>query len=100
MFVCSEPHYLIRKEERAATLRDYFEKVAILPRKNIYRSTIAELAGRIRTIDLGFIDRLIEAIPEKFLLDHFSSGRYCYQTATLADFLKQQFTLVAQQRHI
>lgn len=100
MFVCSEPHFLIQKERRAASLREYFKKIATLSPQNPYRCTIMELVARVRAIDLGFIDRLIDTIPEKFLLDHFASGRYCYQTATLADFLKQQFTIVAEQRHI
>ena len=100
VFVCSEPHYLIQKEARAASLRDYFRRVGELSPESPYRRTVADLVLRVANMDLNFFGRLINAIPEKFLLDHFASGRYCYQTATLTDFLQNQFTIIAQQKDI
>ncbi len=100
VFVCNEPHYLRQKEARAESLKDYFRRVGELLPDSPYRSVVADLVRRIGNMDLDFIGRLIDAIPEKFLLDHFASGRYCYQTATLTDFLQNQFAIITEQKDI
>ena len=97
MFVSNEPHYTHQKTLREAKLKAYFRSVAELAPDNPYRSTVRDLVFSVRQLDLNIIARLVNAIPEKFLLDHFGSGRYCYQTATMIDFLQNQFTIVAQQ---
>ncbi len=100
MFVSNEPHYIQQKAARAAKLKAYFERVGELVPDNPYRGTVRDLVSRVRQIDLDFIARLVNAIPEKFLLDHFASGRYCYQTATMIDFLQNQFTIITEQSDI
>jgi len=100
VFVPNEPHYIQQKSARVAKLKEYFSAVEGLAPDNPYRKTVADLVSRVRQLDLEFIGRLVDAIPERFLLDHFESGRYCYQTATLIDFLKNQFTIIAQQSEI
>lgn len=97
MFVSNEPHYIHQKAARAAKLKAYFDRVRELAPDSPYRRTVSDLILKVRQIDLGFIARLVNAIPEKFLLDHFASGRYCYQTATMIDFLQSQFTIIAEQ---
>lgn len=100
MFVSNEPHYIQEKEARAVKLKEYFKSVGELAQDSPYRRTVSDLVFRVRQIDLEFFARLVKAIPEKFLLDHFESGRYCYQTATMIDFLQNQFTIIAQQSEI
>lgn len=100
MFDPFEPHYLAQKELRASALKDYFRQIGELAPDNLYRKTIADLVLRVRKIDLHVIDRLVTAIPETFLLDHLESGQYCYQTATIIDFLENQFTIIMEQNDI
>jgi hypothetical protein len=100
MFDPGDPHYLAQKEGRASALRDYFTQVGQLAPDNVYRKTIASLVAKVRTIDLHVIGRIVFAIPERFLLDHFESGQYCYQPATIIDFLENQFTIIIEQSDI
>jgi len=100
MFDPFDPHYLAQKEARASALKDYFRQIGELAPDNLYRKTIAELVLKVRKIDLHIISRLVIVIPETFLLDHFESGQYCYQTATIIDFLENQFTIVMEQNAI
>ncbi len=100
MFDPFEPHYLAQKEARASALKDYFRQIGELAPDNLYRKTIADLVPKVRKIDLHVISRLVVAIPETFLLDHFESGQYCYQTATIIDFLENQFTIIKEQNEI
>lgn len=97
MFDPGEPHYLAQKKARASNLVDYFGQVGELDEDNPYRKTIAGLTRRCREIDVGFINRLINAIPEKFFLDHSSSGQDCYQKATMVDFLENHLRIAANQ---
>jgi len=100
MFDPFEPHYLAQKEMRASALRDYFRQIGELAPDNLYRETIASLVLKIRKIDLHIISRLVLAIPETFLLDHFEHGQYCYQPETITDFLENQFTIIVEQNVI
>jgi hypothetical protein len=100
MFGPSEPHYLAQKEARASALEDYFRQIGELAPDNLYRKTIANLVPKVRKIDLQVIGRLVFAIPETFLLDHFENGQYCYQPATIIDFLENQFTIIMEQNVI
>ena len=100
MFERGEPHYLAQKELRASALRDYFRQVGELAPDNLYRATIANLVMKVRKIDLHVICRLVFAIPETFLLDHFENDQYCYQPATIIDFLENQFTIIMEQNVI
>jgi hypothetical protein len=100
MFDPAEPHYLAQKESRASVLRAYFRQVGELTLDNPYRRTIAALVQKVRKIDLRIISRLVDAIPESFLLDHFDSGQYCYQAPTIIDFLENQFTIIMDQNDI
>jgi len=100
MFDPFESHYLAQKEVRASALRDYFRQIGELAPDNLYRKTIAKLVLKVRKIDLHVISRLVFAIPETFLLDHFESGQYCYQPATIIDFLENQFTIIMEQNII
>jgi len=100
MFDPFEPHYLAQREARASALKDYFRQIGALSPDNLYRKTIADLVLRVRKIDLHVISRLVSAIPEIFLLDHFQTGQYCYQTATIIDFLENQFTIIMEQNDI
>ncbi len=100
MFDAFESHYLAQKEARASALRDYFRQIGELAPDNLYRKTIADLVLRVRKIDLHVIGRLVIAIPETFLLDHLENGQYCYQTATIIDFLENQFTIIMEQNAI
>jgi hypothetical protein len=100
MFDPFEPHYLAQKQARASALKDYFKQIKELAPDNLYRKTIADLVLKVRKIDLHVISRLVTAIPETFLQDHFESGQYCYQTATIIDFLENQFTIIMEQKAI
>ena len=100
MFDPFESHYLAQKELRASALRDYFRQIGELAPDNLYRKTIANLVLRVRKIDLHVISRLVFAIPETFLLDHFENGQYCYQPATIIDFVENQFTIIMEQNVI
>ena len=100
MFDAFEPHYLAQKEARASALKDYLRQIGELAPDNLYRKTIADLVRRVRKIDLSVIRRLIIAIPDTFLLDHLENGQYCYQTATIIDFLENQFTIIMEQNAI
>ena len=100
MFDPLEPHYLAQKEARASALKDYFRQIGELAPDNLYRKTIRDLVRRVREIDLHVIGRLVNAIPETFLLDHFESGQYCYQKATIMDFLENQFKMIMEQNDI
>jgi hypothetical protein len=100
MFDPGEPHYLSQKEMKASALRDYLRQVGDLSPENTYRMTIAGLVQRIREMDLRMISRLVNAIPESFLVDHFESDQYCYHKATVIDFLENQFTIVTDQNDI
>jgi hypothetical protein len=97
MFDTNDPHYLRQKEARESILIDYFRKIEALAADSPYRSTIADMINRYRKIDDGFIIRLIGAIPEKFFLDHAESERYCYQKATMTDFLANQLRILKEQ---
>lgn len=100
MFDPFESHYLVQKEARASALRDYFRQVGELSPDNLYRKTIARLVPKLKKIDLHVISRLVFAIPERFLQDHFENGQYCYQPATIIDFLENQFTIIMDQSDI
>ena len=100
MFDPDEPHYLQQKMARASAFREYFRQIGELSPDNLYRRTIADLVLKIRDIDLSIIRRLVEAIPETFLLDHLEDGQYCYQTATVIDFLENQFTIIMEQSDV
>ena len=100
MFDPFESHYLAQKEVRASALRNYFRQIGELAPDNLYRKTIANLVLKVRKIDLHVISRLVFAIPETFLLDHFENGQYCYQPATIIDFLENQFTIIMEQNVI
>jgi hypothetical protein len=100
MFDPFEPHYLAQKEVRASALKDYFRQIGELAPDNLYRKAISDLVLKVRKIDLHVIGRLVIAIPETFLLDHFESDQYCYQTATIIDFLENQFTIIMEQNDI
>ncbi len=92
-----EAHYLEQKTVRTSNLIDYLRQVGELSPDNPYRRTIASLSNRCQKIDTGFIKRLVNAIPEKFFLDHSDSSQYCYQKATVIDFLSNQLRITAQQ---
>ncbi|MCB1763441.1 MAG: hypothetical protein KDI27_09925 [Gammaproteobacteria bacterium] len=100
MFVVNEPHYLRQKKVREKALKNYLKCIVGLAPDCPYRRTVRDLVARIKQMDADIIARLVKAIPERFLLDHFASGRYCYQTATMVDFLQNQFTTVAQQNDL
>ena len=100
MFDPFEPHYLAQKKARASALRDYFRQVAELAPDSLYRKTIFNLLQKVRKIDLHVINGIVLAIPEIFLLDHFENGQYCYQPATIIDFLENQFTIIKEQSDI
>ena len=100
MFDPDDPHYLAKKVEWASALEDYFRQVGELAPDNLYRITIADLVLRVRKLDLHVISRLVNAIPETFLLDHPKNGQYCYQAATIIDFLENQFTIILEQNSI
>jgi hypothetical protein len=100
MFDPFESHYIVQKKARASALKDYFRQIGALAPDNLYRKTIRDLVRRVREIDLHVISRLVNAIPEIFLLDHFESGQYCYQKATIMDFLENQFTIIMKQNDI
>ena len=100
MFDAFEPHYLAQKEARASALKGYFRQIGELTPDNLYRKTIADLVLKIRKIDLHVISRLVIAIPETFLLDHLENGQYCYQTATIIDFVENQFAIIMEQNAI
>ena len=100
MFDPAESHYLAQKEMRASALSDYLRRIGELAPDNLYRKTIANLVPKFGKIDLHVISRLIFAIPERFLLDHFENGQYCYQPATIIDFLENQFTIIMEQSDI
>lgn len=100
MFEAGDPHYLAKKGARAAALRDYFGQISELAADNLYRQTISVLLQKARTIDWRVIGRLVDAVPKSFLLDHFDSGQYCYQKATIIDFLENQFAIIMQQDDI
>ena len=99
-FATGEPHYLAQKEARAAAFKDYFRQIGELAPDNLYRETITGLVLKVRKIDLQIIRRLVDAIPETFLQDHLERDRYCYQTATIIDFLVNQFTIIMEQNDI
>ena len=100
MFDPFEPHYREQKVARASDFKDYFRQIGELAPDNLYRKTIADLVLTVRNIDLHIISRLVNAIPETFLLDHFESGQYCYQKATIIDFLENQFKIIMKQTDI
>jgi hypothetical protein len=100
MFDTEEPHYVAQRQARASTLKDYLRQIGELSPDNPYRKTIAGLIPRIREIDLPLIGRLVNAIPETFLMDHFEKDLYCYQTASVIDFLENQFTIIMEQNDI
>jgi hypothetical protein len=100
MFDPFESHYLAQKVARASDFKDYFRQIGELAPDNMYRKTIADLALTVRDINLQIISRLVNAIPETFLLDHPENGKYCYQTATIIDFLENQFTIIMEQNDI
>jgi hypothetical protein len=97
MFEPGDPHYLAVKEEWASALKDYFRQIGELAPDNPYRKTSAELVLKVRKLDLRVISRLVNAIPEAFLLDHCENGQCCYQTATIVDFLENQFRIIMKQ---
>ena len=100
MFDPFESHYLAQKEARASAFKDYFRQVEELSPDNPYRKTIARLVLKLKKIDLRVINRLVLAIPKRFLQDHFENGQYCYQPATIIDFLENQFTIIMEQSDI
>ena len=100
MFDPDEPHYQAQKMLQASALEDYFRQIRQLAPDNLYRNTIQGLVQKVKQMDLQMISRLVEAIPESFLLDHFQSGQYCYLKATVIDFLENQFTIVMEQNDI
>ena len=100
MFDPFEPHYLEQKVARASAFKDYFRQIGELAPDNLYRQTIANLVLKVRDMDLSIIRRLVEAIPEAFLLDHRENDQYCYQPATVIDFLENQFTIIMKQNDI
>jgi hypothetical protein len=100
MFDPDEPHYQAQKMLKASALEEYFRQIRELAPENLYRNTINDFVRKVRQIDLHTVSRLVEAIPESFLLDHFQSGQYCYQKATVIDFLENQFTIVMEQNDI
>jgi len=100
VFAPSDPHYLREREAQAHLLTDYFQRVKELSRNSPYRRVIADLVTKIKEIDGAFFSRLISAIPETFLFETSASTQYSYQTATLIDFLQQQFKVVAAQQHL
>jgi len=100
MFDPFEPHYIEQKVARASAFKEYFRQIGKLAPDNLYRKTIADLVLKIKDVDLNIIGRLVDAIPETFLLDHLENGRYCYQTATMIDFLVNQFTIIMEQNDI
>lgn len=100
MFDPIEPHYLEQKAARASVFKEYFRQIGELAPDNLYRKTIADLVLKVRDMDLSIIRRLVEAIPEAFLLDHRENDQYCYQPATVIDFLVNQFTIIMEQNDI
>jgi len=100
MFHSSEPHYVEEKQVRASDLKDYFNQIRSLPPDNLYRKTVADLVFKVKKIGLDFVGCFVDAIPEEFLLDHLEDGQYCYQTATMTDFLENQFKIIAEQKDI
>ena len=100
MFDPLESHYLAQRETRALALKDYLRQIGELSPDSLYRKTIADLVLRVRKIDLHVISQLVGAIPETFLLDHFEKDQHCYQTATIIDFLENQFTIIVEQAEI
>jgi len=100
MFDPFEPHYLAQKVARGSDFKDYFRQIGELAPDNLYRQTIADLVLTVRNIDLHIISRLVNAIPETFFLDHPGNGQYCYQKASIIDFLENQFTIIMEQNDI
>ena len=100
MFDPFEPHYIEQKVARASAFKEYFRQIGELAPDNLYRKTIADLVLKIRDVDLHVVRRLVDAIPETFLQDNLEDGRYCYQTATVIDFLENQFTIIMEQNDI
>ena len=98
VFLPDEQHYLEQKQTRAFMLQHYFDQVRSLPKDDLYRTVIKDLVRTIKNLDLRVLSQFIHAIPEQFLLDHFDPEQYCYQPATLIDFLAQQFQLIAEQK--
>ena len=90
----------MQKEARAAAFKEYFRQIGELAPDNLYRKTIAGLVSKVRKLDLQIIRRLVDAIPQTFLQDHLERERYCYQTATIIDFLMNQFTIIMEQNDI
>lgn len=100
MFNPREPHYIEQKDARAAALSDYLSEIGKLQPDNPYRSTAAELVLKVHNTDLDMIARLVNAIPERFFLDHLDSNQFCYQSETMIDFLKNQFQIIADRKDI